>query len=106
MMPLAMYEIMVPMTDNEGTKFDVSYHQQWDDFVRGITGGLTVMSPAVVGLWTAADGTIYRERPIPVHIACTEEQINLIADWTATHYRQLAIMFCLISREVTIKHYS
>jgi len=40
-----------------------------------------------------------------VRIKCTKEQINTIADFTASFYKQKAIMFYLISNEVCIINY-
>ena len=94
---------MVPTQSNQGKPFRTRFHKVWDVKVRAITGGLTIIPP-VKGQWVH-NGDVYLERMIPVRIACTEEQINQIADMTAEYYDQLAVMFYLISEKVTIKHY-
>lgn len=102
---LKLYEILVPTISNEGEPFRTRYHRVWDKKVREITGGLTVIPP-IRGQWISAGGDLFQERMIPVRIACTEEQINKIADITAKYYSQLAVMFYLVSEQVTIKNYT
>lgn len=99
-----LYEILVPTKNNEGKPFRTRYHRVWDSKVRAMTGGLTLVPP-VKGEWISAEGELFRERMIPVRIACTPEQIEQIADMTAKYYNQLAIMYYLISKEVIIKKY-
>lgn len=100
-----LYEILVPTVRNDGRPIRTRYHRVWDQKVRAITGGLTIVQP-VKGQWVAPDGTLFKERMIPVRIACTREQIESIADMTAEYYEQLAIMFYRISDEVSIKRYA
>lgn len=80
------------------------YHKVWDEKVRKITNGLTIMPPAK-GQWLHGN-QLFTERMIPVRIACTREQMEKISDMTAKYYSQLAIMYYLISDEVTIKNYN
>lgn len=68
------------------------------------TGGLTVYPP-VTGQWLSPSGVLFRERMIPVRIACTSGQKDEIADLTARHYAQEAIFYYLVSERVVIKHY-
>lgn len=101
---MKFYEILVPTVSNEGKPFRTRYHKVWDAKVRQITGGLTIISP-IKGQWISNNGELFRERMIPVRIACTKEQIETVADITAAYYKQHAIMYYLISEEVTIKNY-
>lgn len=101
---MQFYEILVPTISNEGKPFRTRYHKVWDAKVREITGGLTVISP-IKGQWISQNGELFKERMIPVRIACSREQIDKIADITAKYYDQKAIMYYLISEEVTIKNY-
>jgi len=101
---MKLWEIMVPTISNEGVPWRTRYHRVWDAKVREITGGLTIM-PVSKGQWISPVGEIFIERMIPVRIACSEEQINLIMDMTAKHYSQKAVMAQLISENVIIKHY-
>jgi hypothetical protein len=70
-----LWEIMVPyvMGDHDGTNPDlpkrnrnipVPYHQEWDEFVRNVTGGLTIHR-AARGQWEDRDGKLYKEIMIP-----------------------------------------
>lgn len=104
MTPIELYEILVPTISNEGIPYRTRYHKVWDEKVRAIAGGLTIITP-IKGQWKSPDGTLFSERMIPVRIACNESEINAIADMTAVYYNQLAIMFYRISDKVTIKHY-
>ncbi len=76
----------------------------WDQKVRQIANGLTILAPAK-GQWVSQTGELFAERMIPVRIACTKDQIELISDMTAAYYDQLAIMYYLVSEVVVIKHY-
>jgi hypothetical protein len=98
------WEILVPTQTNEGKPIRTRFHRVWDDKVRAITGGLTIIPP-IKGQWIAKDGELFAERMIPVRIACNEEQIEQIADMTAKYYNQKAIMFYLITDKVKVKHY-
>jgi hypothetical protein len=100
-----LWEILVPTIRNDGRPIRTRYHRVWDKKVRDISGGLTVLKPAE-GQWLAPDGTLFKERMIPVRIACTETEIEKIADFSAAYYEQLAMMFYRISDKVVIKDYS
>lgn len=103
-MKLKFYEILVPTQFNDGKPIRTRYHKVWDEKVRKITGGLTIIPP-IKGQWISQEGELFSERMIPVRIACTKEQINEIADISARYYKQKAILFYLISEDVTIKNY-
>src|SRR6476646_4663643 len=103
MVVTSVYEILVPTrVKNRGVP--IEHHYQWDDYVKSIAGGLTVYR-AAKGTWVSSAGKTIKERMIPVRIACTEEQIYSIADFTAKHYAQAAIMFYLVSSQAFIKYY-
>lgn len=97
-----LWEILVPTVRNDGHPFRTRYHRVWDAKVRAITGGLTVLHPAK-GQWVAPDGRLFAERMIPVRIACTQEQIEKIADFTIDHYQQIAVLYYRVSDKVFIK---
>jgi hypothetical protein len=103
---VSLYEILVPTVRQFSPPkfYKLKYHRQWDDKVREICGGLTIMTP-VKGQWVAPCGTLFIERMIPVRIACTESQIDQIADFTAEHYSQKAVIYYRISDFVRIKEY-
>ena len=98
-----LWEIMVPTVRNDGTPFRLRYHRVWDEKVRKISPGLTIMKPAT-GQWIdPADQTLYKERMIPVRIACSREQIEEIMDMTGKYYDQIAVMAFLVSEVCLIK---
>ncbi len=104
MSKLQFYEILVPTVSNDGKPFRTRYHRVWDEKVRAITGGLTIIPP-IRGQWISSQGELFKERMIPVRIACSKEQMDKIAYITAEYYKQKAIMYYLISEQVTIKSY-
>ena len=95
-----LYEILVPTIDNSGKPFRTRYHKVWDEKVKSISGGLTILKP-VKGIWEY-EGTTYEERNIPVRIACTREEILSILKLTKDYYRQIKVMAYRISDDVII----
>lgn len=94
----------MPVADNQGRKIPVSYHRRWDSAVRAIAGGLTIFEPAK-GEWLHLDSKLFSEKMIPVRISCADAAIAQIADLTARHYKQKAVMYYRVSDQVIIKHY-
>lgn len=101
----AIWEILVPTVSNDGKPFRTRHHRVWDGRVRAIVGGMTICAPTIKGEWTAPCGTLFIDRTIPVRVIATREQMESIADLTAQHYNQKAILFYKISDEAIIKHY-
>lgn len=100
-----LWEILVPtVRRKDGKPLRTRFHRVWDSKVREMAGGLTVLSP-VKGQWVSPDKELFSERMIPVRIACTEAQIDRIADMTAEYYDQLAVMYYRIADNVVLKHY-
>ena len=100
---MSLYEILVPTIIND-KPVRTKHHKNFDAKVRRISGGLTILKPAV-GNWISPNGELFLERMIPVRIACNEKQINTIADIAAKHYNQIAVMYYKITDNVVIKHY-
>ena len=92
---MKLWEILVPtLRDNKPVR--TRSHKEWDRRVREISNGLTILKPGV-GQWTSPDGELFIERMIPVRIACSKEQIEQIAALTADFYKQIAVMYYLVS---------
>lgn len=110
-----LWEILVPHKmgkhDNSNPQLarsnknvPVPYHQIWDEYVRDLTGGLTI-NKVSQGHWIdKSTNKLYKELMIPVRIACTREQIDQIAEYTMEHYQQLAVFVTLISETTLIFH--
>lgn len=95
--PLELWEILVPCNRNDGTPIRTRHHRGWDEQVKKIAGGITIMRPAI-GKWEE-----YTDRMIPVRIACTSKQMDEIIKRTLNHYNdQEAVMAYKISEEVRI----
>jgi len=91
-----LWQIFVPFHDNNGRKYHITHHHEWDDHVRSIAGGLTIFKTSK-GQWISDDEKLFVDRMIPVLIACTEPEIDNIIQFTMTHYDQLAIMCFKVS---------
>jgi hypothetical protein len=95
-----LWEILVPASSDED-RFSYDHHKIWDDFVKELSGGLTILKSGK-GEWLDRDNKLYKDRVIPVRIACTRQKINRIVKFTIDHYSQEAVMFYKISEEVYI----
>jgi hypothetical protein len=107
---IQLWEILVPCHKNDGTPYRTRHHRAWDAQVIRVTGGLTIMKPTI-GYWQDQRGIgpdgdqndVYKDRMIPVRIACTSPQINEIIRRTLIHYPdQEAVMAYVISTDVRI----
>lgn len=97
---ICLWEILVPTVSNSGKPFRTRYHKVWDEKVKKISGGLTIIPP-VKGYWVdTTDSKEYIERNIPVRIACTRDQIIEIMRITKVYYDQIDIMAYKISDDV------
>ncbi len=95
----SLCEILVPKSSNEGIEFTLEFHKEWDEKVKNISGGLTILKIAM-GQWISPDSEKFVEKMIPVRVYCTEEEIDKIIDFTMEHYQQKAILAYEISRKV------
>lgn len=100
---IMLWEILVPTVRNDGRPIRTRFHKVWDDKIRKISGGLTVMT-AAKGQWINQDNELLTERMIPVRIIANEEQINEIIKFTITYYEQQAILAYKISDDVRLVH--
>ncbi len=98
-----LWEILVPASNNKDLKFSYEHHKEWDEFVKDISGGVTIMKTAK-GEWVSPDGKLYIDRVIPCRIVCDEEQINEIVDFTIDHYKQEAVLAYRISTRVVLRY--
>lgn len=99
---IQLWEILV-LASSKKKKNAYKWHKIWDEKVRQISGGLTILRPAK-GQWVSPTGIVFKDRMIPVRIACSEKQLMKILDLTIKHYDEEAIFAALISEKVIIKH--
>ncbi|MFH1638053.1 MAG: hypothetical protein ABIB71_06515 [Candidatus Woesearchaeota archaeon] len=97
----SLWEILVPRFNNKGKEYPVKYHQAWDEKVRKITKGLTILRTAK-GQWISPDRKIFLEEMIPVRIYCTEKDIEKIIQFTIKHYGQQAVLAYEVSSNVKL----
>lgn len=96
-----LWEVLVPTVRNDGRPIKTRFHRVWDAKVYGITGGLTILTPAK-GRWISPDGKLFAERMIPVRTVATKQQIDEIVKMTLKYYEQLAVLAYKISDEVLL----
>ncbi len=98
----SMWEVLVPTLHYGSNKpIHTRFHRVWDEKVRKITGGLTIM-PVAKGQWVSPNSKLFVERMIPVRIMCSKDKINGILKMTKAYYSQEAIMYYKISDCVEI----
>jgi len=94
----SVWEILVPtIRRNGGKPYNLRYHRGWDQKVRDISGGLTVM-PVVKGQWNH-DGGVMAERMIPVRILADDKTMQAVVVMTLRYYDQLAVLAYKISEQ-------
>lgn len=106
-----MWEILVPtikpidmsIPSSQKQFFTTRYHKVWDEKVRAISGGLTILHP-VKGQWVSPKNSLFIERMIPVRVIATRDEINEIIDMTIKYYSQAAVLCYKISDEVILRH--
>jgi hypothetical protein len=99
-----MWEILVPAS-NKIQEFTYEHHKAWDEFVIGISGGITIMK-TVKGEWVSPNNVRFKDRMIPVRIKCSGDDIDKIIDFTIKHYEQEAVLAYKISEEVILRNKS
>jgi hypothetical protein len=102
----ALWEILVPTEMDRGTgivPIKKRFHRIWDEKVRSIAGGMTILTPAK-GQWISPKGELFAERMIPVRVMCSAVDIVEIAKMTMDYYNQEAVMYYRVSDDVTIMY--
>ena len=97
----SLWTILVPRFSNEGEEFDLQFHKLWDEKVKEISGGLTILRTAK-GSWIDTDKKDFSEEMIPVMIRCTKKEIKKITNYTINYYNQKAIFYYLQSKKTYI----
>jgi hypothetical protein len=97
---MVLWEVMVP-TQMNGKRVKTKHHKKWDKKIREVSGGLTIL-PVAKGQWDGKDGKTDIELMLPVRIACTSSEIQLILEITKKHYEQQAVMAYAVSSSVII----
>ena len=104
---MEMWEILVPTIKRKtGKPIKTKFHKRWDDKVREISGGLTILAP-VKGQWISLENELFNDRMIPVRIIVkSKEDIEKIVEITLKHYEELAVLCYKVSEEVILKYSS
>ncbi len=97
-----MWEILVPASSKE-QEFSYEHHKKWDEYVKSLAGGLTILRTAK-GEWISPNGISISDRVIPVRITCKKKHIKKIIKFTLTHYNQQAVLAYKVSNKVILKH--
>ena len=78
-------------------------HQEWDERVREISGGMTILS-VVKGQWLHPSGELFAEPMIPVRLIATKVALEDIITFTMDFYEQEAVMAYHISDQIIVRH--
>lgn len=98
---MKLFEILVPTIYGDTMKpIRTKHHKRWDERVKKLSGGLTVLTPGK-GTWVH-EGVDYVERVIPVRIMCDDKTMKKIVAITLQHYRQKAVMYYVLATECYI----
>ena len=98
-----LWEVLIPVANEHGALYPKGHHQEWDQMVRAISGGLTIIPP-VLGQWHDPDSKhLLIERMIPVRVLATDTQINQIIDLVISHYNQKVVFAYVISNQFILK---
>ena len=97
-----LWEILVPTVRKDGRPFRTRYHRVWDQKVRDISGGLTILQPSK-GQRVSPEGELFIERMIPVRIVATREEIDKIINISLVYYDQIAILAYKLSDEIILR---
>jgi len=98
---MELWEILVPAS-NHKEKFSYEHHKEWDNFVKKIAMGLTIMKSSK-GEWVSPVGKLYKDRMIPVRIQCSRKQFEDIIKFTVKHYDQEAVLGYKVSDDVIME---
>ena len=97
-----LWEILIPIADNDGVRFKPEQHREWDNIVRKMSGGLTIFKPAT-GEWINANGAVMRDKLIPVAFMADDAQARAISAMSKGFYKQEAMMLYVLSETVFIE---
>lgn len=97
---MTMWEVLIPVADNDGVTFTKEHHEAWYNIVIGMTGGITILADAE-GYWKHED-KLYHETMRPVRIvADSEYTVRALVGIAKGFYRQLSILYYKVSDEAT-----
>jgi hypothetical protein len=96
----SLWNILIPCADNSGRKFPLFVRRMWNEQVRRMTDGMSIMQ-AITGEWrNPENGRIVREKMIPVSLLMTQREIAELAQFTRTLFKQNCVMYYRVSSEV------
>ncbi len=101
MVAKSLWEILVPSHSNEGIEYELHHHKEWDEKVRAISGGLTILR-TTKGQWVNDEGHLFFDRMIPVRVYCAEPDIDRIIALTLEYYNQEAVLAYEVSSHVKL----
>lgn len=102
----SLWEILVPQFWNPNdhgiaVAIDDEHHHAWDEHVRSLANGLTILKP-VKGQWVSPQGALIKEPMIPVRIVCDDPTMQTIILFTLKHYEQKTVMAYRLSSDVRL----
>lgn len=92
----SVWEILIPVSDNDGNRFENENFDTWEKRLLAIAGGFT-LALNVTSMWRDKDGNIYTDISIPYRVMCEYEEAKRLADFARVEFRQKAVMITCIS---------
>lgn len=84
----ALWEILIPLCNNEGTYFLEEHHAVWKREIIELSKGLTVLACAT-GYWLNLNNP---EPMLPVRFIATKTEAKRVMEFTQGHYRQQVVL--------------
>ena len=97
----SLWEIYVPVVDNDGKFFTDEWNEVWKKNVIAITGGMGKF-PVVTGIWISPTKEVVEEPMRPVRILASRKQVQEILKFTRQHFSQECVMCFLLSTEIIL----
>ena len=97
-----LWEILVPAQNATGEKIALAHHQKWDERVREISGGMTILN-VVKGQWLHPSGELFSEPMIPVRLIASWASLQEIITFTMEFYDQEAVMAYRVSDHIIVR---
>ncbi len=95
-----LYEMYIPITDNDGVDFPRDYLLNWESSVVQVSGGVTIFASAT-GVWINPEtNEKVTEDVFPVRLSCEPEHMEIIANFTKGYFHQDTVMYYEVSDKV------
>ncbi len=96
--PRLLWAVLVPVQDKHGVMFPQRHHDWFFKKVRRISGGIT-RNPMAQGEWKHKR-RLYSEPVVSLMFLATDEEADKVAATGRKHYRQIEVIYYVVSNHV------